>query len=303
MFEKLCVPEWCCAVRFNTDEQTVFNDLKTPFTVLKNSRRYWCADPFLYLRGGQYYLFFEAYDRLKRKGVLGYRTVSKTGCGKIHIFYESTGHLSYPFLFEKNGELYIMPESSAEKELFLLRCVSFPDQWKKERVLLQEPLADTTRLVLPSGTFYLSEQVDDTRVFDRLDLYYEDPDGALHPCASNPVKRDLTTARCAGACFQQDGRWIRPSQDCGETYGGKLNFNEILSVSDIGYREQNRNTLRPEDVRTNLHTSFIGIHTYNRVNGAETVDLKIPNRFVLMNVIGAVFKRVRQWMHRIFAGN
>lgn len=46
MLDKLRVPEWCCAVRFNTDGHTVFDDLETPFTVLKNSRRYWCADPF-----------------------------------------------------------------------------------------------------------------------------------------------------------------------------------------------------------------------------------------------------------------
>lgn len=57
MLDKLRVPEWCCAVRFNTDGHTVFDDLETPFTVLKNSRRYWCADPFLYQRDGQYYLF------------------------------------------------------------------------------------------------------------------------------------------------------------------------------------------------------------------------------------------------------
>mgnify|MGYP000576811638 FL=1 len=58
----------------------------------------------------------------------------------------------------------------------------------KERVLLQESLADTTRLVFSGGTFYLSEQVDDTRIFDRLDLFYEDGAGRLCPCAANPVK-------------------------------------------------------------------------------------------------------------------
>ena len=35
MLNKLRVPEWCCAVRFNTDGHTVFDDLETPFTVLK----------------------------------------------------------------------------------------------------------------------------------------------------------------------------------------------------------------------------------------------------------------------------
>lgn len=297
MLDKLRVPEWCCAVRFNTDGHTVFDDLETPFTVLKNSRRYWCADPFLYQRDGQYgqyYLFFEAYDRLKRKGMLGYRTVSKDGCGKIQVFYESAGHLSYPFLFEKEGELYIIPESSAEKELFLLRCVSFPDQWVKERVLLQESLADTTRLVFSGGTFYLSEQVDDTRIFDRLDLFYEDGAGRLCPCAANPVKRDLTTARCAGACFQQNDQWLRPSQDCGETYGGKLNFNRIDDLTDDGYVETCIRTLSVSDIQTNSSQVFSGIHTYNACGPVEVVDLKLPSCFHLLNLIGAVWKRIRR---------
>ena len=30
MLDKLRVPEWCCAVRFNTDDHTVFDDLETP---------------------------------------------------------------------------------------------------------------------------------------------------------------------------------------------------------------------------------------------------------------------------------
>lgn len=294
MLDKLRVPEWCCAVRFNTDGHTVFDDLETPFTVLKNSRRYWCADPFLYQRDGQYYLFFEAYDRLKRKGMLGYRTVSKDGCGKIQVFYESAGHLSYPFLFEKEGELYIMPESSAEKELFLLRCVSFPDQWVKERVLLQESLADTTRLVFSGSTFYLSEQVDDTRIFDRLDLFYEDGVGRLCPCAANPVKRDLTTARCAGACFQQDDQWLRPSQDCGETYGGKLNFNRIDDLTADGYAETCIKTISVSDIRTNSSEVFSGIHTYNTCGPVEVVDLKLLSCFHLLNLIGAVWKRIRR---------
>lgn len=294
MLNQLRVPEWCCAVRFNTNGKTVFEDLDTPFTVLKNSRRYWCADPFLYVHNGQYFLFFEAYDRLKRKGVLGYRTISPLGCGKIKVFYESTGHLSYPFLFEQDQQLYIMPESGADGELFLLRCKSFPDQWIKERVLLHEQLADTTRLELPHGTFYLSEKVDDTRVFDRLDIYYEDAQGILQACETNPVKQDLSTARCAGSCFQRQGAWIRPSQDCGETYGGKLNFNRIENLTTQSYSETCMKTVSVSDIHTNSDDVFSGIHTYNTCGSVEAIDLKLPSCFHLLNLIGAAWKRIRR---------
>lgn len=81
---KLSVPEWCCAVRFNQDGGTsILNDTETEFTVIKDSYRYWTADPFLAEENGKYYLFFEVYDRLKRKGVLGYREITKNSAGKI----------------------------------------------------------------------------------------------------------------------------------------------------------------------------------------------------------------------------
>ena len=71
---KLSVSEWCCAVRFNKNNDSIMTDLSTPFVVLPNSKRYWCADPFLFQKDDHYFVFFEAYDRLKRKGVLGIQT-------------------------------------------------------------------------------------------------------------------------------------------------------------------------------------------------------------------------------------
>ena len=100
---KLSVSEWCCAVRFNKNNDSIMTDLGTPFVVLPNSKRYWCADPFLFQKDDHYFVFFEAYDRLKRKGVLGYRQITEHTVGDIHIICESTSHLSYPFIYEADG--------------------------------------------------------------------------------------------------------------------------------------------------------------------------------------------------------
>ena len=55
---KLSVPEWCCAVRFNQDGGTsILNDTETEFTVIKDSYRYWTADPFLAEENGKYYFW------------------------------------------------------------------------------------------------------------------------------------------------------------------------------------------------------------------------------------------------------
>ena len=84
---KLSVSEWCCAVRFNKNNDSIMTDLSTPFIVLPNSKRYWCADPFLFQKDDHYFVFFEAYDRLERKGVLGYRQITEHTAGDIHIIY------------------------------------------------------------------------------------------------------------------------------------------------------------------------------------------------------------------------
>lgn len=91
---KLSVPEWCCAVRFNdSSDVSLLDNNEKEFIVLKDSCRYWTADPFLAEQNGRYYLFFEAYDRLKRKGVLGCRELFEKGAGKIKIIYECSSHV------------------------------------------------------------------------------------------------------------------------------------------------------------------------------------------------------------------
>lgn len=291
---KLSVPEWCCAVRFNDSDDTyLIENTQKPFTVIKDSYRYWTADPFLFKYENEYYLFFEMFDRLKRKGLLGCRKVSKTGYGKMHIIYECDSHLSYPFIYEENGNIYIMPESGKSGEVFRLKCIEFPEKWEKESVLIKERLADTTMVSVDNTKYYLSEKVDDSNVFDRLDLYYEE-NGAITECENNPVKLDLNTARCAGKVFEYKGDLIRPSQDCGLSYGEKLNFNKIVEISKSGYREETVKTVLVKDIRLNCENHFSGIHTYNRLDHVEVIDLKIGANFNILNIIGAVLKRLRR---------
>ncbi len=289
---KLSVPEWCCAVRFNADgNASLLNDCKSEFKVLKNSYRYWTADPFLVEESGKYYLFFEAYDRLKRKGVLGYREIGESYTGKINVIYECASHLSYPFIFKENGAYYIMPESSGCKELFRLKCVDFPDKWVKERVIARERIVDTTPVNYNGVDYYFSQRVIRPGLFDRVDLFYV-KDGKWCECKNNPVKIDAETARCAGRFFYFDGKLIRPSQNCGKEYGEKLNFNEVVSISADGFEEKLWKTLSASDINLNVKNSFSGIHTYNRLNNVEVIDLKIPANFNVLNIIGAVCKRV-----------
>ena len=291
IINSLFIPEWCCAVRFN-GKDILPNDTETPFTVIRDSYRYWTADPFLYKYGDKYYLFFEMYDRLKRKGLLGCREISDNGYGKMRIIWEEPTHLSYPFIFSENGNIYIIPESGMSHELFRLRSVDFPYKWEKDKTICSQALADTTLLDYDGIRYYISEKVDGSYVFDRVDLFYEE-NGKFFECNENPVKSDVNTARCAGNIFNYNGRLIRPSQNCGKYYGEKLNFNEILSISKNSYNERFIKEISVSDIKLNVVNNFVGIHTYNKLDNIEVIDLKISGRFNLLSVLGAVIKRIK----------
>lgn len=281
---------WCCAIRFNDNEDTcLINNRKDEFVIIKNSWRYWTADPFLYKYDGQLYLFFEAFDLLKRKGVLGYRTIEKNSIGKIHIFYESDSHLSFPFIFDSNGEKYIIPESAKSRELYTLKCISFPDKWEKDKIILRGEFVDTIRLEHDENIIYITEQIEKNNVFDRLDLFFE-KDGKLIPFTHNPIKRDASTARGAGKIFCYNGSLIRPSQDCGTSYGERLNFNRIVNIGESGYFEELVETVSFQDINLNLAIEIDGIHTYNKLDNVEVVDLRIPGKFNIVYALGLFYK-------------
>ena len=280
---------WCCAVRFGKDDDSLLSGTGSCFSVLPDSYRYWTADPFVVNENGKYYLFFEMYDRLKRKGLLGCREISESGFGKMHVIYESTSHLSYPFIYKKDSVYYIVPESNKSGELFRLRCVDFPLKWEKEKVLMHEKLVDTTIFTQNGTDFYISQRVSGDNVFDRIDLFY-DKNSVIEECSSNPVKKDLKTARCAGRLFEYGGKLIRPSQNCADGYGAGLNFNEVLEISENTFKERLISVVLPEDIKLNFENHFTGIHTYNRIDNVEVIDLKRKSKINVLNIVGAILK-------------
>lgn len=294
LIKKLLVLEWHCAIRF-CENSDLLNDGTSEFKVIADTYRYWTADPFLYKKNGEYYLFFEAFDRLKRKGVIGVRKIDGENAGKISIIYESEGHLSYPFIYEENGQLYIMPESMEEHKTFRLKCVDFPFKWEYDKDIFKGDYVDTTALDVNSTKYYISEKVVEKGVFDRVDLLYETDDGVIES-VNNPIKCDITNARSAGKIFKSGNSFIRPSQDCGEFYGEKLNFNKIEEISNQTYKETLLKTVTIDRIKTNDCKKYVGIHTYNRLDNIEVIDLKTAGSFNLFNYLGAILKRLKGWI-------
>ena len=103
---------------------------------------------------------------------------------------------------------------------------------------------------------------------DELGIYFSDAlKGPWTPHPANPVISDVRRARPAGALFRDQGRLIRPSQDCAKAYGYATVFSEVITLSETEYDERPIARLDPGWVKGNL-----GTHTYTRTRQFEVID-------------------------------
>src|SRR5262249_53688342 len=83
-----------------------------PFTVLWPPRGFFHPDPFLIEHQGGHYIFFEDYDYAVERGVISYVELDENGQASApRVVLSQDCHLSYPFVFQYEGQVYMIPET------------------------------------------------------------------------------------------------------------------------------------------------------------------------------------------------
>ena len=277
----LYAESWNVAFR-NKPQGTILNDNDTPFTVIKNSFRYWAADPFVIQLEGKTYIFAELYDYILRRGVLGYCEITSGKAGKWKPLIREDYHLSYPCLMEAGDKLYLIPESGEGKVLTVYESVCFPDRWEKRILRCSVEFADTTPLLCYSNPLALTHDVSDPE-HPRLTLI--DLEGKLE---DQPIEiRESLRTRPAGHFFEKDGTLFRPAQislNTGNGYGKGLVFCKCLLDRELHYIETEIRECYPETLKYDRKIFLDGMHTYNANDQYEVIDIK-TRRFNILNFI------------------
>jgi hypothetical protein len=199
------------------------------------------ADPFVVERDGRTFLFAEAYPYATGKGVIVCAELDGAGqAGPFRTILERPWHLSYPFVFEWQGETWLAPEGSTHGGVELYRATAFPWEWSFERRLLPEwPLVDPTifehegRLWLLAGAATAGGSD-----WDELFVWHAPAlDGPWTPHRLNPVKSDCRSARPGGRPLRIGGRLLRPAQRCERAYGEALAWLEIRALTPDAFEE------------------------------------------------------------------
>lgn len=292
ILNRLAKDEWNVAFRVKSGT-ALYEDggLERNFTVVGNTWRYWCADPFVVKEGGINYIFMEVFDRLKNKGLLGYVTLKNGKASKIKIIYEHDKHLSYPFITKSDGEYYIMPECNQSGKLFAVKALKFPDKWQFDKNIMDNiKVCDATTVTVNATQYmFLTPIIADNSSL--LDIYVKNDD-KWRAIKANHVVNDKRIARQGGAFICTTDRTIRVSQDCSDGYGSGLNFNEIVELNENVYKERLIIKIKPNMVKTNCKRKYCGVHTYNSNDEYEVIDLK-SRRKRFTNVMGFGLRKLK----------
>jgi hypothetical protein len=276
-FQRFYRTDYMIAYRFLDQGKWIINDRKKKFTIFKNNLNYWYADPILYKKNGKTYMFYEAYNRKKDCGEIGVATVVNNNIVDKRIIIKEPFHMSYPFVFDFKGKIYMIPETSSIKKLLLYEAVDFPYKWALTKVLLDNvEFSDATILKLQDKMYlFVSKLLNSSPYSDELLLYSLDDKFNLFPNKSNPIITDNEFSRPAGKIIIDKERLIRVSQDCSNGgYGKAIKFNKIVNISENAYEERNISSILPADLPIKFHKKLTGTHSYGKCGDFEVIDVR-----------------------------
>ncbi|GBU17519.1 MULTISPECIES: formyl transferase [Methylobacterium] len=251
---------------------------ETGWTDMPDDGRRFYADPFPIERDGEGFVFVEEYIHAIDKGVISALRFGPGGPKGTPVpVLEEPHHLSYPFVFEAEGSVWMIPESGAAETIDLYRATDFPGGWRKEATLVSGLVASDATLIQKDGRWWMLATVCPARAeapfgggsFSDALHVWSAPDfrGPWTPHPANPVLVDIASARPAGRIISRNGRLIRPAQNCERGYGNALALARIDRLDDEGYAQTVETVIRSGPLWGGSR-----IHTLNRSEHFEFID-------------------------------
>lgn len=228
-------------VNFKSNYSEIIQN-KTDRLKIKKNQVHQIADPFLIKYENDIWLFYEE-KRVRQKGLIKSLCLTNQN-SKIHnvdFNLQHKIHMSYPFVFYDNQQLFMIPESVELGEIGLYRCISFPNSWVKVKTIIEGNFVDTS-IYEESGVYYLftTEKVVKNGNFDYvLRLFYaRSIVDAFKEHPASPIKVGRKFGRSGGAVVNLGNQRFRFSQDCSRSYGRELAQFRITKLNIKEYQEE-----------------------------------------------------------------
>jgi hypothetical protein len=249
------------------DEAVLWRSTEAP----RPRGRFW-ADPFLCTREGKTFCFVEDFVYKTGKGHITVLEINGTKIVERGIALSEPFHLSFPYLFEYQGELYMCPEAQESGQVRIYRCTEFPLQWKLEKIIMQGLSAVDTMLFRREDKWWMLTSIDESGTGDygsELFLFSSNSPLSTNWIAHrhNPIRIDSCGGRNAGLITEGD-KIFRLAQCQGfDRYGHSLVVNEIKEVSDARYVEE-----RVAKIRPSFRRGLLGTHHLSSDGKTMVID-------------------------------
>lgn len=203
------------------------------------------ADPFLFVRDDTLFLFYE-YKRMKEKGVLAMVcTKDLRNWSEPVVVLDEPFHLSYPWVFEEDGHIYMIPETCADHSIRIYEADNdnLTHFSLKQKIMSREMAED------------IVADYSDTSVYKKDDIYYlhttvnYNGDNVLELYTSNnlfgpyakhpqsPIVKGMKFGRNGGCLLNVNNKVYRIAQDCVNRYGDNIHLIEVDEMTPAVYRE------------------------------------------------------------------
>lgn len=239
--------------------------------IVSAPKNHYFADPFLLTHKENTYCFVEDYDMILKKGKISVGLIYENEWRYLGCALEEEFHLSFPYVFEINGSIYMIPETSKDRSIRLYECQDFPLKWKIKSILMTNVEASDTVVFQKDNLWWLLTSIDPVCSGDcssELFLFYSDNlfsnDWHSHP--HNPVIINPDTGRNGGILRDEFGNIYRVAQKYGfNMYGESFSIYKITELTTDNYEE-----VLVGPVTANYFRSISGTH-HMHSNGDYTV--------------------------------
>lgn len=237
-----------------------------------NPKNRFLADPFVIKRGGVHFCFVEDLNYSTNKGSISAYKITPSNCESVGVVLEEDFHLSFPFIFEYENELFMCPDTHEKCEIRLYKCIEFPTKWEFYKTLMKDISAVDSLIFKRDNIWWLFTNFDKSVVNDHnCQLHIFSADSPLSDKwvahKNNPVIFNPLLARNGGLIISQNEIYRIYQRQGFDMYGEACGIARIKNLSNNEYREETHSVIEPyffKDIK--------GTHTYNFDSGLAVLD-------------------------------
>jgi len=228
------------------------NSIMRRGTRIKNPKNHFFADPFIITKNNKTICFVEDYDSQKKKGhITAIEILDKKNYEVLGTVIEEDFHMSFPYIFEYENELYMVPETVEAQSIRLYKCLEFPMKWTYQKDVMSHTSAVDTMIFELDGRWWLLTNMAENQYRDhccRLMAYHSNAplSGEWTPHQANPLVFDSAIARNGGILNLQNAP-IRVRQKQGfDAYGVAMTLAKINEITESSYNEEQITEITPD---------------------------------------------------------